>query len=452
MQRLMALKIELWAVLLLLLLAVVGALGFGFVAVDGERGAKRFGKLSETALFLAEVPDTVKAALKAKDRMQVYDSGVFDGKPTGWAPVEGTMPALPGYLLQSRYDGTLRRPVVELLSLSDWQVRHEWVIEANALIGDFKTDSYHAQFSNWESEFYRAIHPYLTASGELLVKDHTGPIISVNACGKRNWIMPGKLFHHSTEADAAGNLWIPSVIEPSTIPRTDKTFYEDEIAQVSPEGKLLFARSVPAMLMKHGFTHLLFTNARYSFDPTHLNDIEPVLADGPYWNKGDVFLSLRNISAIVLYRPSTDQIVWMKQGPWIAQHDVDILNDHMIAVYDNRAEDRGGGRAFVEDHSRIATYDFATGQDGAILDDLMASEKVQTIAAGLYTAMPEGYHLIEDVTQATLLLADPAGHKAAEFTNRAENGKVYQLGWSRFLSQAEGDRALAAIEGVTCNE
>ena len=62
---------------------------------------------------------------------------------------------------------------------------------------------------------------------------------------------------------------------------------------------------------------------------------------GPDWKKGDLFLSLRNVSAVLLYRPSTDQIVWMKRGPWIGQHDVDILDDHRIGIYDNAAENRG---------------------------------------------------------------------------------------------------------------
>ena len=30
-------------------------------------------------------------------------------------------------------------------------------------------------------------------------------------------------------------------------------------------------------------------------DPFHINDIQPVLQDGKYWMKGDVFLSLRSI-------------------------------------------------------------------------------------------------------------------------------------------------------------
>ena len=93
-------------------------------------------------------------------------------------------------------------------------------------------------------------------------------------------------------------------------------------------------------------TNWLFTKGMYNHDPIHLNDIEPVLADGPYWKKGDLFLSLRNVSAVMLYRPSTDEIVWIKRGPWIAQHDVDILDDHRIGIYDNAVEERARRRPY----------------------------------------------------------------------------------------------------------
>ena len=36
------------------------------------------------------------------------------------------------------------------------------------------------------------------------------------------------------------------------------------------------------------------------------------------------------MSLIALYRPSTGRILWTRAGPWSAQHDVSILDDHRI--------------------------------------------------------------------------------------------------------------------------
>ena len=157
-----------------------------------------------------------------------------------------------------------------------------------------------------------------------------------------------------------GNLWIPSTFERPSIASVSDQFQDNRISQISPSGELLFARSVPQILLRHGYANWLFSIP--SDDPTHLNDIQPLLADGPYWKKGDLFLSLRNISTVMLYRPSTDEIVWFKRGPWIAQHDVDILDDHRISIYDNDAQARTPGTPFFASSSEVMVYDFATGR------------------------------------------------------------------------------------------
>ena len=74
---------------------------------------------------------------------------------------------------------------------------------------------------------------------------------------------------------------------------------------------------------------LLFGKVYYP-DPIHLNDIEPILKDGPFWKKGDVFLSIRDQSMIVLFRPTTNKILNVIQGPFNMQHDIDIISDEEI--------------------------------------------------------------------------------------------------------------------------
>src|SRR5690606_7627779 len=113
-------------------------------------------------------------------------------------------------------------------------------------------------------------------------------------------------------------------------------FVEDGIAKLSPSGKILLTRSLPRILKDNGLAHL-FEGYPYNDDPFHLNDIEPVPGSGPNWARGDVFLSIRNLSLVALYRPSTGRILWWRQGPWLSQHDVTILDDHRIGIIDNHA-------------------------------------------------------------------------------------------------------------------
>lgn len=43
------------------------------------------------------------------------------------------------------------------------------------------------------------------------------------------------------------------------------------------------------------------------------------------------------------------------------------------------------------------------------------------------------------------------GAAAADFVNRAENGRVYHLGWTRFVAKKLGDRVVAKMKLENCN-
>ena len=82
--------------------------------------------------------------------------------------------------------------------------------------------------------------------------------------------------------------------------------------------------------------------------------------------KGDVFLSLRHQSMIVLYRPFSNEIIWKGTGPFFHQHDVDILDDHRISIFDNNAKILEGGRT-VDGYNRVIVYDFNKDEFSSIL-------------------------------------------------------------------------------------
>lgn len=451
MQNLLFRRVELWLVLLLVLAGIVGAVGFASVVLGAaEHG--RYGAVGKVAVAVAETPATLRRLLSPDDSLVVYRSERFDAEPTGWSYPSGDPSRLPdGYLLLSRYDGTLRQHVIELTRLRDGSVVHRWTPDADALLDGVSRASSFSDYANWDRAHFREIHPWLTPDGGLIVKDHFSPLFRLDACGRREWVIDDRVFHHSTEPDADGNLWLPTLVEPHTVAKVRKDFFEDGIAAVSPDGKVLFERSLTAKLLEDGYGPVLFANGRYHVDPTHLNDVEPVLADGPYWKKGDLFLSLRNLSMILLYRPSTDRILWTKTAPWASQHDVDLLDDHRIAVYDNDVEDRGG-LPLYDGASEVMVYDFATGAVTSPWKAPFETNAIRTYAAGLFTALPGGYALVEDVTEARLLVLAPDGSVAARYVNRAEDGRIYHLGWSRYLDKAPAEAVLSKLEKVKCDD
>ena len=93
--------------------------------------------------------------------------------------------------------------------------------------------------------------------------------------------------------------------------------------------------AINEIFAENNLSHLIVT-AKETGNPFHLNDIQPVLTDGSFWKKGDLFLSLRNLSMIMLYRPSTNKVLWHQQGPWIYQHDVDIMSENDLSIFISR--------------------------------------------------------------------------------------------------------------------
>lgn len=449
MEKFLFSKIEMWLMLALVLIGAVFCVGFGYLVLDSGRDPAHHPVASAFARRIAEVPDTLLKLIGRDTQLLAPPNPVQAGKPSGWSFPNARPEGPSGYLLLSRYDGTARRHAIELVSLPDMRTRRRWMLDTNTLLRDVRHISRFSDSPNWNRAHFRQIHPWMAPNGDLIVKDHYSPLERVDACGKPKWKIDSQIFHHSTEVDADGNLWIPSLAEKHSIPKIKDSFREDVIAKVSPAGRILYMHSVPQILMRNGYTNWLFAMGMYNDDPTHLNDIEPVKSDGPYWKKGDVFLSLRNVSAIMLYRPSNGQIVWMKRGPWLSQHDVDILDDHRISIYDNQGQDRGM-MTFVEAHSSIKVYDFANDTVTNRHDDVMKAQAIRTTTAGLYTELQDGSALIEDVTNARMLMLRPDGRIGAEYVNRAEDGSVYHLGWSRYVSKQEGDRALAALRRAKC--
>lgn len=450
-ERILFSKIELWVVLLLLPLGCLLAIGYGAAVLDAEREDFRLGFVSRASLAVAEIPQTAYRMLTRDTTLLVDNSPLYKSTPTGWSFPSGPMATPDGYILLSRYDGTERRNKLDLVSLPEMQNVHSWTLDANQLLKDVTHVSRFADPDNWDRAHFRQIHPWLTENGDLIVKDHDSPLVRTDPCGKVLWTLQDEVYHHSTEADANGNLWIPSTAEKQTIPGVNNMFRENMISLVSPSGKLLFRRSVAQILMRHGFTNWLFTKGMYNHDKIHLNDIEPVLKDGPYWKKGDLFLSLRNVSAVMLYRPGTDEIVWIKRGPWMAQHDVDILDDHRIGIYDNSVEGRTRWKPYFENSSQVVIYDFATGQISRPLEKAMKENKVYTVDDGLFTRLPDGSTLIESSRGARFIIFRPDGSIAAQYINRAKNGWIYHLGWSRYIDKSKGDIILRNLRKVKCN-
>ena len=448
-------KIEIWVLYLVILFSIIFAVGFGALVRQELVGSVKAGWISKTALTLAEIPVGIKQVfgsdLMVGDRFPDLDG--FDGTPN----MEES------YLLLSRYDGNLQEGVVELVDLTDFAVLHSWNPDIDAFndltdqVDDFK-------FLNRDknNSRSRSIHPKLVPDGGLLFQDST-PLRKIDACSNLIFQNTHDIFHHSLETDTDGNIWIPSQMYPQSLPikkigrgvDDGHSYSDDAIVKLSPAGKVIFEKSVSQIFIENGLEYLLFSVGDPYFvkDPIHLNDIQPVNYDGEYWKKGDVFLSLRHQSMILLYRPSSNEIIWKGTGPFFHQHDVDILDDHRISIFNNNSKYFVEGDV-VDEHNEVIIYDFRAGEYSSYLKDSLIKNDVRTITEGRSQILPNDNLFIEESNYGRTLYFNTDGSLRWSHVNRAENGNIYIVGWSRILYTQEDIQTVNNFVNnkVTCNE
>ena len=444
-------KIEVWILCLVILLGVISTMMFGALVRQEVLGGNNFlkknnlGWVGETALFIAEIPINLKTILSkggiaslTKQEMDAADNRVEDRSP-GLAGFNGTPIAKKNYLLLSRYDGNSRQGVVELVDLKNFSILHSWDPDVDAF-NDLvdQIDEFENLDRDDNDNRKLLMHPKLTKNGGLLF-GWNSPLRKIDACSKLVFQNTHHVFHHSIETDKDGNIWVPGYLYPHTLPiekvgEDVQSFFDDAIIKISSTGEILYEKSVAQIFIENGLEYLLFSvgATKFNVDPIHLNDIQPVNFDGEFWKKGDVFLSLGNQSMIVLYRPSTNRIVWKHTGPFFFPHDVDILDKQRISIFNNNTKNTAVGLT-VDGHNEVIIYDFKTDETSFYLSESLVNENVKTITQGRSQILPNGDLLIEETNYARTIYFNADGSLRWSHVNRAKDGNLYRVGWSRIL-------------------
>ncbi len=426
---------EVWQIVLLLLVAILGVIGFGALVELGATRGARASSVSKLALDAARIPATgrrITREILTQYRPALAEHQRFEGE----AGFKRFKTSDDEALLLARYDGDKGQSVVEIMDLEDGAVLHRYEPGIRDLYGRSKLKVEIAGVRrDKDSRNFRINHPILTEDGGLLFHGMNTPLMKIDACSNIVW-MVDKVFHHSLERDADGNFWSATYLSPPVVGYVSSSWHDDALIQISPDGEVLYVKSVAEILIENDLQHLVYSGGSYSVDQLHLNDVQPVMTDGPYWRKGDLFLSLRRRSAIVLYRPSTNEIIWLRQGPWMMQHDVDILNDHEIAIFDNNTGVFEWGQHVLGVNDTII-YDFSTGETKTPYSEGYKINEIRTITEGLSEVLPDGEIFVEEQNYGRLLKMNTEGEITWRFVNRASDGRNYIVNWSRYLDKAQ---------------
>jgi hypothetical protein len=454
MEKFFLKKIEAWVLIGCSVFGCLATVAFMWVVKTEVEKPTRLGKLGQAAIIVADFPNYVRSALKNPFRnpFLVNDEPLrFDGLSGFSAEYElGTKPDYP-YLLISYMNPDKRIGITELLDLNTGQQYkiQLWDVEKLWATTDIVSEHFYLSrdFPN-----YRFLPGAISLSvdGTFLTSNYS-PLIKSDECMHLSIINDENLYHHSLEKDADGNFWLPSLIEPVTNLLKVKGQREDGITKINAQGTVIFSKSIFEIIFENQLASYVFAvNGKYQdLDPFHLNDIQPVLKDGPYWKKGDVFLSLRNRSMLMLYRPAINKVIWYKSGITSQQHDIDIVSYHEITIFDNNM-----GGAFnvpTDPGNRVALYDFQTDKVTYPFKEATSKINLKTRYAGGSEVFLENTIMIEESNYGRIVGLSEAKNSGWTYINRhGSNNSLMNIAGSSIVSRKTANKFLEKRSNADC--
>lgn len=123
-----------------------------------------------------------------------------------------------------------------------------------------------------------------------------------------------------------------------TPPRLD-----DFAVILSPEGKEIKRVSILDALINSSFANMVdFTPYFSNEDVLHTNTIQLITEETAQnfakGKAGDVVLSFRDLGIIAVLDMDAEKVVWATRGPWLGQHDPDVLPNGDILLFDNQGQ------------------------------------------------------------------------------------------------------------------
>lgn len=283
--------------------------------------------------------------------------------------------------------------------------------------------------------------------------DQSFNLLRIDKNSKVMWRNQDQMYHHSLNLDDDSNIWACT-----SFSRSFKNDYmdnkrpmrDDHITQINLEtGETIFDKSVIDILLENGYENLAFGYAnsiKSGYDPIHLNDIQPALSSTQYWKKGDLFISLKHRSAILLYRPSTNNIIRIISGPFLNQHDVDIISNHQIAFFNNNALTIGLNTDFEElyldplgkggpmdsiENSQILVYNFQDSTYHEYLKHNFNKEHIFSQTEGLFEILSNGDTYVESQNDGKMYIMNEDKIILKKYFKTSKKNWVERPNWIR---------------------
>ena len=108
-----------------------------------------------------------------------------------------------------------------------------------------------------------------------------------------------------------------------------------------------------------------------------------------------------------------------------------------LSIFNNNRKNYYPNKDIVDGNNQILIFNFDTDSISSYLSKSLVSEDVRTISEGRSHIIPNGDLFIEESNYARTLFFNEDGSLRWVHVNRANDGDVYRVSWSRILFTKE---------------
>jgi Arylsulfotransferase (ASST) len=232
--------------------------------------------------------------------------------------------------------------------------------------------------------------------------------------------------HHDFDLDRQGNIYVLtheiSEADLHGFDELNKPRIDDFIVKLSPDGKELRKLWLIDALTRSPFGRKLYFvpwNVHSgNGDYLHTNSIQVLrraVPGIPQSRRGQVLVSMREISTLALVDLESQKIVWAQSGPWVRQHDARFLANGDLMLFDNEGNPVGPGvsRAIeINPATQAPVWSYGT----------KPSEPLDSVARSSLNRLANGNTIIVESMAGRVLEVTPKGETVWEFVNPVRGG------------------------------
>lgn len=433
-------KIEIWILYLFLILFLILILMFGAILNHHFNGGERFPKIQKYVVLFSQIPGTFEKIINKKsikfDSISPFKNWENKNKENFYSPS-----SYDGFFILSRYDGDQKKSIVEIRDIKTLKILHTYSHNINKMYDLLESQKVFFDRANINGieERFSYQNPFIDSDLNLYAIGNGHIFFKIDKCSNLLFANDKTLVHHSINLNGSNNFLIPSKI-PKPFSKYSKKFKkgnfdDDAVSIIDQNGEKLYEKSVIEILIEN---RILGENLFSSDDPIHLNDIEEFQTDSQFWEKGDLLLSARNLSAIIHYRPSSNSVINFIHSEKLSQiHDVEILNDHQIYFFHNNNN-------LLDDKKRseVIIYNFQNKTFKNYLDKNLRANSMYSHTGGLSKILPDGSLIVEETNSGRVLHFNKNKELVWEFINLDKYNRSYEIHWLRVLKDKKTINAL----------